>query len=227
MPIPCYQGAVALVLFATGVAATTVESFPPETDGVHVYQSDDAIGLYNRQVGILFRRNDSSLLCIRTRQGTPSVKGVRAFGKLPWHMEIMPEGSNAAMSVTQRDGADPRWDVTGNTKAMRLSARYRNIQCNNTSCDAVMSVSLRQGTSQLRWRFRADMHDKRASKQLKAAGRTYFFDVEETREGTAYLRVTESRKGKSDTFERNSIHVFPEDATDFAEALTEMIKELE
>jgi uncharacterized protein DUF3276 len=73
---------------------------------------------------------------------------------------------------------------------------------------------------------RPPMQDKRASKQLKAAGRTYFFDVEQTREGKAYLRITESRKGKSDTFERNSINVFPEDATDFSQAVSQMIKEL-
>ena len=66
------------------------------------------------------------------------------------------------------------------------------------------------------------MRESKASKQLKAAGRTYFFDVEETREGKNYLRITESRKGKSDTFERNSINVFPEDATKFSEAISEI-----
>jgi len=71
------------------------------------------------------------------------------------------------------------------------------------------------------------MKDKRASKQMKAAGRTYFFDVEETREGKTYLRITESRKGKDDAFERNSIHVFPEDAANFSDAVAEIIKELD
>ena len=85
-------------------------------------------------------------------------------------------------------------------------------------------LEIRRG---IRKEVSASMHDPRASKQLKAAVRTYFFDVEETREGKAYLRITESRKGKSDTFERNSIHVFPEDATAFSEALTEIIKELD
>jgi hypothetical protein len=84
-------------------------------------------------------------------------------------------------------------------------------------------LEIRRG---IRKEVSAPMQDKRASKQLKAAGRTYFFDVEETREGKAYLRITESRKGKSDTFERNSIHVFPEDAGDFAQALGEILKEL-
>ena len=70
------------------------------------------------------------------------------------------------------------------------------------------------------------MQDKQTGKQLKGAGRTYFFDVEKTREGKAYLRITESRKGKSDTFERNSIHVFPEDASSFSETVAEITKDL-
>ena len=70
------------------------------------------------------------------------------------------------------------------------------------------------------------MDDKKVSQQLKASGRTYFFDVEQTCEGQAYLRITESRKGKSDTFERTSIHVFPEDASAFAETVAQMTAKL-
>ena len=63
------------------------------------------------------------------------------------------------------------------------------------------------------------MDDNTVGQQLKASGRTYFFDLEQTREGKTYLRITESRKGKDDKFERNSILVFPEDAGEFAKVV--------
>jgi hypothetical protein len=68
--------------------------------------------------------------------------------------------------------------------------------------------------------------DERESSQLKGAGRTYFLDVEKTREGKAYLRITESRKGEGDNFERSSIHVFPEDAKAFRQEVNKMVKKL-
>lgn len=70
------------------------------------------------------------------------------------------------------------------------------------------------------------MHNEERSKQIKGAGRTYFLDLEKTREGKSYLRITESRKGDGDTFERSSINVFPEDADEFASAVSEMAAEL-
>ena len=69
------------------------------------------------------------------------------------------------------------------------------------------------------------MHSDRQSKQLKGSGRTYFLDIEKTRGNKPYLRITESRK-EGDKFERNSINVFPEDATEFAKAVSEMISKL-
>ena len=68
-------------------------------------------------------------------------------------------------------------------------------------------------------------HDKQ-SRQIKGGGRTYFLDVEKTRDGKPYLRITESRKGEGDKFERNSVNVFPEDADQFAEAVSEMVSKL-
>ena len=70
------------------------------------------------------------------------------------------------------------------------------------------------------------MSKDRQSKQLKGSGRTYFLDVEKTREDKPYLRITESRKGEGDKFERNSINVFPEDADEFAQAVSEMAAKL-
>ena len=64
------------------------------------------------------------------------------------------------------------------------------------------------------------------SKQVKGSGRTYFFDVETTREGKGYLRITESRKGKGEKWERNTINVFPEDAAEFAAVVSEMAAKL-
>jgi len=70
------------------------------------------------------------------------------------------------------------------------------------------------------------MTDDRQSMQIKASGRTYFLDIEKTRGGKPYLRITESRKGEGDKFERNSINVFPEGAGEFAQAVSEMASRL-
>ena len=71
------------------------------------------------------------------------------------------------------------------------------------------------------------MNDDRQSRQIKGSGRTYFLDVEKTKGGKPYLRITESRKGEGDRFERNSINVFPEDAGEFAQAVSEMASKLD
>ena len=78
----------------------------------------------------------------------------------------------------------------------------------------------------LRKGVRKSMKDDKRSKQIKGAGRTYFLDIEQTKEGKGYLRITESRKGDGDKFERNSINVFPEDADEFVEAVSEFAGEL-
>ena len=70
------------------------------------------------------------------------------------------------------------------------------------------------------------MSDERESQQIKGSGRTYFFDVEKTRDGKPYLRITESRKGEGDKFERNSVLVFPEDAKEFSKAVSEVVAKL-
>ena len=71
------------------------------------------------------------------------------------------------------------------------------------------------------------MNEDSQSKQIKARGRTYFLDIQATKEGKPYLRVTESRKGAGDKFERNSVNVFPEDADEFAQAVSQMISGLD
>ena len=78
----------------------------------------------------------------------------------------------------------------------------------------------------LRKGVRQCMKDDKRSKQIKGAGRTYFLDIEQTKEGKAYLRITESRKGDGDKFERNSINVFPEDLNEFAAIVSAIAGEI-
>ena len=71
------------------------------------------------------------------------------------------------------------------------------------------------------------MNDTRQSTQINGSGRTYFLDIEKTKEEKPYLRITESRKGEGDKWKRNGINVFPEDAAEFAQAVAEMASKLE
>ena len=65
------------------------------------------------------------------------------------------------------------------------------------------------------------------SRTIRSGGRTLFLDVEKTKEGKPYLRITESRfKGEGKERERSSIFVFPEDVEEFAQAVSEMRKKL-
>jgi len=70
------------------------------------------------------------------------------------------------------------------------------------------------------------MNDDRQSTQIKGSGRTYFLDIEKTKGDKPYLRITASRKGDGDEWERNNINVFPEDAEEFAQAVSEMTAKL-
>jgi len=69
----------------------------------------------------------------------------------------------------------------------------------------------------------SDMNTERESETVKAQGRTYFFDVESTKEAKPYLRITESHinKEKNESV-RNTILVFQEDIHDFTQAFTKM-----
>ena len=71
------------------------------------------------------------------------------------------------------------------------------------------------------------MNDETQSQQIKGAGRTYFLDVQKTKKDKPYLRITESRKGEGEKFERNSINVFPEDAGEFTKAVAAMTSKLD
>ncbi|MFQ5870397.1 MAG: DUF3276 family protein, partial [Candidatus Zixiibacteriota bacterium] len=63
------------------------------------------------------------------------------------------------------------------------------------------------------------MSDTNDSQTVKAGARTYFFDLKESKDGNAYLVITESRpKGESDEWERSRLLVFPDHAQEFLEA---------
>jgi hypothetical protein len=65
------------------------------------------------------------------------------------------------------------------------------------------------------------------SKQIKAGSRTYFLDIDKTSEGKPYLKIAESRFKKGETQrERQTILVFPEQAQEFAQAVTNMLSQL-
>ena len=73
---------------------------------------------------------------------------------------------------------------------------------------------------------RQERKENKDSIQVKGGGRTYFLDMARTSKDTPYLRITESRKGEGEEFERSSIYVFPEDAQKFGEAVQEMTNRL-
>jgi hypothetical protein len=71
------------------------------------------------------------------------------------------------------------------------------------------------------------MSDANESRTVKAGGKTYFFDIKESKEGKPYLVITESRfKGEGKDRERVSIVVFPEHAQEFVETVQEMIRQI-
>jgi len=65
------------------------------------------------------------------------------------------------------------------------------------------------------------------SEMLKASGKTFFFDIKESREKKPYLVITESRlKGEGEKPERNSIMIFQESLDEFAEVVAKMAKKI-
>ena len=72
------------------------------------------------------------------------------------------------------------------------------------------------------------MKGERESVTIKATGRVYFLDIKETREGSPYLVITESRskKGEGNERERSSIVIFQENAQEFSEAVADMLAQI-
>lgn len=62
------------------------------------------------------------------------------------------------------------------------------------------------------------------SEKIAAGSRTYFFDVKESREGTKYLVISESRRGGKEDYEHNRIMIFQEHIPVFANGLEKALK---
>jgi len=68
---------------------------------------------------------------------------------------------------------------------------------------------------------------ERKSEMLKASGKTFFFDIKETREKKPYLVITESRlKGEGEKPERSSIMIFQENLGEFSEIVGKLAKRM-
>ena len=65
-----------------------------------------------------------------------------------------------------------------------------------------------------------------ATKTVKGGGRTYFFDLRESKNGNKYVQVTESRRGQDGQNIRNSLFLFPDHAQEFQSALSEIIEQV-
>lgn len=64
--------------------------------------------------------------------------------------------------------------------------------------------------------------------QIKANSRNYFIETPKAANGESYLRITEDRfKGKDGKRERNSLIIFPENASEFLKAMEKMAGKLE
>ena len=64
-------------------------------------------------------------------------------------------------------------------------------------------------------------NEHKGGEVIKTSGKTFFLDIEQTKNGKPYLKITESRKdGKNGDQIRNSVIVFQEDIREFAQAIT-------
>jgi uncharacterized protein DUF3276 len=88
--------------------------------------------------------------------------------------------------------------------------------------DGLNKLGERKNPLSIRRGVRSVERDKKGE-MLKAASKTYFFDIRETREGKPYLVITESRlKGEGQKPERSSIMIFQENVEEFASIVTQM-----
>lgn len=64
-----------------------------------------------------------------------------------------------------------------------------------------------------------------ATRTVKGIGRTYFFDLRESKKGNKYVQVTELRRGQDGQNVRNSLFLFPDQAEEFQGALSEVLEQ--
>ncbi|MDO9546783.1 MAG: DUF3276 family protein [Pelolinea sp.] len=68
---------------------------------------------------------------------------------------------------------------------------------------------------------RGMVNERKGGEMIKGSGKTYFLDIEETKSGKPYLKITETRKDvKNGEQIRNSIFVFQEDIRELSQAIT-------
>ena len=98
-------------------------------------------------------------------------------------------------------------------------------------CSGLRTLSERKHPFEIRRGVRkgvdemADQDER--SRIVKAGAKTYFLDIKETKDEKPYLMITESRfKGEGEDRERISIVVFPENAQEFSEAVSELTAQL-
>jgi hypothetical protein len=88
-------------------------------------------------------------------------------------------------------------------------------------------LDMRKGGALKKRKGVVSMSDADESRTVRAGGKTYFFDIKESKEGKRYLVITESRfKGEGKDRERVSIVVFPEHAQAFLETVQGMVRKI-
>ncbi len=95
--------------------------------------------------------------------------------------------------------------------------------------DILKELGERKHPLAIRKGVRLNSAQTQKSAQIKGRHCTYFLDVQQTKTGMKYLRITQSRKADdadNDEFERQSIFLSPEDAEKFVQKFAEIIKEL-
>ena len=64
------------------------------------------------------------------------------------------------------------------------------------------------------------MNEALFSKKLVSGGKTYFFDIRETKSGDKYLQITESRIKEGGEVLRNSISIFSDHISEYKKGNT-------
>ncbi len=68
--------------------------------------------------------------------------------------------------------------------------------------------------------------DNSFSKSMRGGGKTYFFDVRESKNGKRYLQITESRFVQNGERQRNTLFIFPEYVQEFQQTFGEAVSQL-
>lgn len=87
--------------------------------------------------------------------------------------------------------------------------------------DEIKKLSKQRNPLDIRRGVRRMNTEQKNGEMVKGSGKTYFLDIQETKTGKPYLKITETRKDtKSGEQIRNSIFIFQEDIQALADAIT-------